>query len=143
MAFEKHMAAIVSGEVTAYNIVGIRKALNANSRRERGYSVSRTCSQMTFEQCDELLRAIHKYEPRVVGELHDGAMKVLRNKRYAKHLAAYAPLIATVVYFLLVDWQEWKDGYWTPVWEAVSPDKGFHFVNVPWQAGGNGPAIVY
>jgi hypothetical protein len=143
MSYEKHMAAIVSGEVTKTNIIGIRKALNANSRRERGYSIGRCSPQLTFEQCDELLSAIHKYQPRVVGELHDGGIAVLRNKRYAKQLAAYAPLIATVVYFRLVDWQEWKDGYWTPVWEAVSPDKSFHFVNVPWQSGGNGPEIVY
>jgi hypothetical protein len=143
MTFEKHMAAIVSGEVTKTNIIGVRKALNANSRRERGYSIGRCSPQFTFEQCDELLSAIHKYQPRVVGELHEGGIKALRNKRYAKQLAVYAPLIATVVYFRLVDWQEWKDGYWTPVWEAVSPGKGFQFVNVPWQSGGNGPEIVY
>ncbi len=151
--YKKHIDAIEAGTVDKGNIIGLRKAFNANDRRARGYSVGSTASNLTFEQCDDLLAAIYKHKPRAIGDLHHGGFKVLRNPRYAKRLAPFADSIAALDHFRLVDFESLGAGY-VPVYAAWSkiPLKGdaldggtyeaFTFRNVPWQAGGDGPEIL-
>lgn len=154
--FARHLAAIESGTITRTNLIGIRKLLNGAARRAAGWSVGATTPLGTLEQADELLEAIRRHRPRVAGELHDGGLKVLRNRRHAKRLAPYADSIAALDHFRLVDVEQWgRDGcYSVPIYAAWStiPPKGdaldggtyeaFRFHNVPWQSGGNGPEIV-
>jgi len=47
MTFQKHIDAIASGSVTKTNIIGLRKALNAEGRRRAGLSVSMTCPKVS------------------------------------------------------------------------------------------------
>lgn len=118
---------------------------------------SPTFAKHLAAQADAILDAIRKHRPRVAGELHDGGLKVLRNRRYAKRLAPYADSIAALDHFRLVDLEDLsrRDGtYNTPIYAAWStvPPKGdaldggtyeaFRFRNVPWQSGGNGPEII-
>lgn len=154
--FAKHLAAIEAGEVTRANIIGIRKLLNGAVRRANGWSVGMTTPLGTLDQADEILDAIRKHRPRVIGELHTGGLAVLRSKRHAKRLAEFAPSIAALDHFRLVDFNQLgRDGaYSVPVYSAWStiPPKGdaldggtyeaFRFRNIPWQSGGNGPEII-
>jgi hypothetical protein len=154
---EKHLAAIRAGTVTKSNVIGIRKAFNAFERDRRNYSNSSTAPRMSADDYSATERALRENPPRVAGELHDGGLKVLRNPRYAKRLAHYAPAIASIDHFKLVGF-EWIDAtHCVPiyaVWSHVPPVAGrdpfppgatyeaFRFRNVPWQSGGDGPEIV-
>ena len=105
-----------------------------------------------------MLEMAHKYRPRVADELHEGGLKVLRNRRYAKRLEPFAASIAALDHFRLVGFEDISrrgDGtHNVPVYAAWStiPPKGdaldggtyeaFRFRNVPWQSGGDGPEIV-
>lgn len=142
--FKKHLDAIRAGKITRSNIIGMRKAFNAYERKDRGYSVSVTASQMTFDEYDQATQAIGFHKPRVIGELHEGGLKVLRSKRYAKRLAPVADIIAGRLHFRLIGF-EWLDNtHCVPVYQAIDGASGrsFKFRNVPWQSGGQGPEIL-
>lgn len=157
-SFARHLAAIEAGTITRTNVIGIRKLLNGAARRAAGWSVGATTPLGTLEQADAILAALDKYRPRVAGELHEGGLKVLRNRRYAKRLEPFAASIAALDHFRLVGFEDISrrgDGlYNVPVYAAWStiPPKGdaldggtheaFRFRNVPWQSGGDGPEIV-
>lgn len=151
---QAHLDAIRTGEVTKTNIIGIRKLLNGASRRADHLSTGATTPLGTMAQADEVVSAIYQHRPRIAGELHETGLKVLRNKRYAKRLAAFADSIAAADHFRLVDF-EWLGNYHTvPVyalWSKVPPKgdaldggtyEAFRFRNVPWQSGGDGPELV-
>lgn len=142
-AFQRHYAAITSGEVTKTNVFGLRKALNKAARAANGWSVSDTAA-ITEEEAIELDRAVEKHEPRVVGELHDSGVAVLRNPRYAKRwTAGEAAIIADLDSFRLVGFDPVGSTGHVPRYRAVARNgASFEFVNVPWQSGGNGPEVV-
>ena len=137
---ERHLAAIRAGEVTKSNVAGLKRALNAQARRELGYSVSSTAPK----PCDPaaLQREVRERQPRVVGTLHDSGVKLLRSPRYAKRWNAdQRETIAQLDHFLLVDFV-WDRLNCQPVYKAVARDGGaFSFFNVPWQSGGDGPQL--
>jgi hypothetical protein len=136
-----HLAAIAKGEVDKSNVTGIRKALNATARRLSGLSVSRTAAKVDGF---ELVEAVHANRPRVVGELHDSGIKLLRDRRYAKRFTyGQRDVIDNLSHFRLVDFEEVGRYYFVPVFAVYHPDgRSFRFYNVPWQSGGNGPTIV-
>jgi hypothetical protein len=139
----KHLAAIEAGSVTRSNIIGIRKAMNANERRSRGYSTGRTCPKITFEECDAIRDAIGRFKPRVDGQLHDSGMKLLRSPRYRKRLENVAQIIAEMDHFDLVSWEIVNNSHWHPIYRAVATNGDyFDFLNIPWQSGGNGPEVL-
>lgn len=98
--FEKHLAAIRSGEITKSNVIGIRKALNEYDRG--GYSRSSTAPQWTLEQVNAIEAAIDLHKPLVTGELHNSGMALLQSPRYRKRLASVAEIIAGLDHFRLV-----------------------------------------
>lgn len=153
--FQKHFAAIEAGAITKANVIGIRRALNNASRIANGWSANR-CA-VTPDQAYELEDTVTQRAPRVTGELHDGGLKVLRNKRYAKRWTPWqVDAIAAADHFRLVgfEYHGRRQEYATPVYElwAKIPAKGdaldggvyqaFRFINIPWQSGGNGPEVV-
>ena len=145
MSFSVHMQAIKAGEVTKTNVIGIRMALNADARRESGWSVSRTAPKMTGNEVWSLVEAIEDARPRVTGELHETGLAQLRSRRYRKQLASVADLVADIVEFRLVGFEMiGRNGeYATPRYRAIASNgKGFDFINIPWQSGGNGPELV-
>lgn len=144
-AFKKHIDAIESGEVTKQNIIGLRKALNAQARREAGFSIGITEPKATDTDIAHALALIDRDKPRVVGELHDSGLKVLRNRRYAKRLADYADIIEWPSHFELCGFSclGRYGHYAVPVYRLTGQNGGsFKFRNVPWQAGGNGPEVI-
>lgn len=142
--FERHLAAINSGSITKTTVIGLRKALNAKARRERGYSVSRSAPNIANLEAAKLFEALASKEPVVTGDLHASGLKVLQNPRYKKRLANVANIVANIKEFRLVTFHETKHVSLgaTPVYRAVAPCGSFLFKNVPWQSGGNGPEIV-
>lgn len=143
--FCNHLDAIQRGEVTKTNIIGLRKALNADARRANRFSTSRTCPQVASADLYDALALIDRDNPRVVGELHDSGLKLLRSKRYAKRLADYADLIEWPSHFELVrfDMEGRYGEYAVPVYRLVGQNGGsFKFRNIPWQSGGKGPEVL-
>lgn len=136
-----HLAAIQSGEVTKTNVIGIRKALNANARRDRGLSVSSTAPNMSDDDCDDIIQALGKHSPRVVGPLHDSGLKLLQSKRYAKRLEPVRDVIDGLESFRLVDFRWHKPMECVPVYRACGAGRWFEFCNIPWQSGGDGPEL--
>ena len=145
MTFQKHIDANASGSVTKTNIIGLRKALNAEGRRRAGLSVSATCPKASGDDIHLALAMINRDRPKVVGELHDSGIKLLQNKRYAKRLAEYADVIEWPSHFELCGFNllGLYGHYAVPVYRLVGQNGGsFKFFNIPWQSGGYGPEIV-
>jgi len=64
--FRKHMAAIEGGTVTKTEVIGLRKALNADERRRLGYSVSATAPRaFTDSQWESIMEGLAEHKPRV------------------------------------------------------------------------------
>ena len=142
---EKHLAMLRSGVVDKTTVAGLRKALNALERRERGYSVSRTSTCMTEGERDYVDMLLIDKKPKVVGALHDSGVALLRNKRYARQLAGVKHVVDDLQEFRLVEFQyvgQYMDKV-TPVYRAInSHGEHFDFTNLPWQSGGNGPQVL-
>lgn len=140
----RHLVAINAGTVTRSNVIGLRKALNANARRERGLSASRTCPTTTAEELEIIQAAIAARKPSVAGDLHETGLKALRNPRYAKRLGD----VSRVSEFRLAGFEWIDDLHAVALFEAHGKDhRGFTthlftFRNVAWQSGGNGPEIT-
>lgn len=142
----KHLAAILAGTVTRSNVIGIRKAINAAERRERGYSVSRTAPRLGGRELAAVEQALTEHEPRVIGELHDSGLKLLQSPRYRKRLESVAEIVANLESFHLVSFDRTQlDGHGAnavPVYRARGAGRSFLFRNIAWQSGGNGPEIL-
>lgn len=157
-AAKKHLDAINSGKVEKTNVIGIRKALAHVDRIRAGYSGNR--SNATPEQADALEYALRLHRPRVMGELHDTGLKVLRNPRYAKRWTPWQQkAIDAADHFRLVRFDREGNSALVPVyavWSKVPPKgdaldggtyEAFHFRNIPWQTAfyaglESGPVIV-
>ena len=140
----KHLDDIKAGTVTKTNVIGIRKAINADERRARGYSVSSTCAKLSSSDVAALERALADHEPRVTGELHDSGLKLLRSPRYRKRLESVADIIEHLDSFHLVAFDRIGQAglYSVPVYRARGAGRSFLFRNIAWQSGGDGPEIV-
>lgn len=139
-----HLADITSGTVTKRNVIGLRKIVNADARRQRGYSVSSTCPKYTHDEVVALERALAKHEPHVTGELHASGIKLLQSPRYRKKLKDVASIVAKLDSFRLVSFYRHghSDLNSVPVYRACAGRKSFLFYNIPWQSGGNGPEVL-
>lgn len=127
------MAAIEAGTVTKTNVIGIRKAINHVERLRAGWSGNR--SNVTPEEADTLEEALRRHEPRVVGELHESGLKLLRSPRWRKRWnERQAAIIEHLDRFALVRFDRIGQTNAVPVYRAISNDRGsFLFRNVPWQ----------
>ncbi len=140
----KHLKAIMAGEVTKSNVIGLRKAYNANARRERRLSTSRTCPKLSADELDAITIALRERQPTVTGELHESGLKLLQSRRYAKRLGD----MSGVEEFRLAGFDWIDDLHVCPIYYAIGKDdRGFTghiltFRNVAWQSGGNGPEIL-
>lgn len=143
--FQQHLDAIARNDVTKTNIIGIRKALNAQARKNAGFNISCTSPKVPLDQLKDALNLIDRDRPRVTGELHDSGLEALRNRRYAKRLADYADVIEWPSHFELwrFDFLGPYGQYAVPVYRLIGQNGGsFKFRIIPWQSGGNGPEIV-
>ncbi len=144
-AMQKHIEAIKAGKVTKTNVIGLRKAINAWERIDRGLSVSRAMSKVTFEDIETAGILLDSVRPLVVGELHDSGVKVLNNPRHKRALAGVKGVIENLAGFRLVGF-EWVGKYQmhvTPIYEAFDTrGRTFCFINLPWQSGGKGPEVL-
>jgi hypothetical protein len=140
---KRHMRAICSDNVTRSNIIGLRKALNADWRRRRQYSVSVTAPNVCREEIEQLESAVMERMPRVTGELDESGRKLLRGRRYAKRLAPVADILADLQRFHLIGFGEHQPGHYIPVYRAYdSRGRHFTFRNIAWQSGGDGPELL-
>jgi hypothetical protein len=122
-----------------------RGRLLADARRSSGWSTSSTAPKMTSDQVWDLVEAIEDARPRVTGELHETGLAQLQSRRYRKQLASVADLVADIVEFRLVGFEMTgrRGEYAVPRYRAIASNgKGFDFINIPWQSGGNGPELV-
>jgi hypothetical protein len=148
--FQKHLDAITSGKITRSNIIGIRKALNAWDRKSRGYSVGQTAPRVTVGEINAAEHLIAKHHPTATGELHEGGLKVLRNRRYAKRWTPEQErIIHDAMRFDLIRFDPLANGQnWVPVYRVVSRYcESFAFRNIPWQSAWSlgeedGPRVV-
>lgn len=135
MSIEKHLSAIRSGEITKTNLIGIRKALNTASRIGQGYSPSSTAPKVTPRDAIALETALETTEPRVMGELHETGVKVLRNPRYRKRWnEKQAGIIARLDHFALIrfDYIGRNGFHCVPVFRTVDvTGQSFCFRNIP------------
>jgi len=140
----KHLATIRGGTVTKSNVIGIRKAFNAFERHSCGYSNSRTAPRMSAVEVTAVEQALAELEPRVIGELHDSGLKLLRSARYRKRLAPVADIVANLESFHLIAFDRiGAQGLHTvPVYRARGAGRSFLFRNIAWQSGGNGPELL-
>ena len=152
---QKHLDAIESGTVEKTNVIGIRKVLAHVARLRAGYSGNR-CNATPYE-ARTLELTLERVKPRVVGELHETGLELLRSRRYAKRWQPWQQAaIDAADHFRLSRFDRIGHGglHMVPVYEvwAKVPPKGdamdggtyqaFSFRNIPWQSGGNGPEIV-
>lgn len=145
-AIQRHIAAIQSGAVERTNVIGIRKALNADARVRVGFRTGPTSPKISDDALAELMFELDRTRPRVIGDLHHTGLKLLRDRRYAKRLADYSDLIEWPSHFELWGWHSFGrwGTYHAPIYRLVGQNGGsFKFMNIPWQSGGNGPEIIY
>jgi hypothetical protein len=139
---KKHMRAICSNAVEKTNIIGLRKILNAQWRKDNGYSVSRVAPNVTAKEVADLQREMEHHQPKVVGALHDSGLKLLQDRRYRHRLDSVRDIIANLDCFRLIGFTEIGRGNHYPVYRAIAKDgRKFTFYNVPWQSGGDGPQL--
>ena len=138
-----HTADIESGFVTRTNIIGIRKALNAQWRRNNRYGTGCTAPRISSGALDHMIQTIRYNKPIVTGELHDSGVKLLQSPRYRKRWTpAQAAIIASIAQFQLVDWFDHARGAFVPVFRVIGTNgESFNYYNIPWQSGGNGPEL--
>lgn len=143
--FDKHIAAITAGVVTKTNVIGLRKALNSDTRRTNGWSTSSTAPAVDANKIEQTMMLLSEKKPLVAGELHDTGLKQLRDRRYRRQLEAVTDIIDNLTAFSLVGFEHYgrRGECAYPVFKA-SDHKGrsFTFINVPWQSGGKGPEVV-
>ena len=140
----RHLAAIESGHVDRGTMIGIRKLVDASTRRAYGWSVGGGQAVAPMDDVQAVLDAILKRQPVAIGELHTGGLAVLRNRRNRRNLEGVADIVPDVVSFRLVDYElrGYAGEYFAPIWRAETGDgRRFDFLNVPWQSGGNGPEV--
>lgn len=140
-----HIADIKAGTVTKTNVIGIRKALNADARRVNHPSM-RSCTdpKISHKALGAIIDALATRKPIVTGELHESGLKLLRSKRYAKRLAPVADIIADLESFRLIGFDDHGSHgqRYAPIYRATGAGKYFDFWNIPWQSGGDGPEIL-
>lgn len=140
-----HMKAIQSGEVTRLTVIGLRKSINADARRGMGLSVSSTAPKLKGRELNLIEHALREQRPRVVGQLHDTGLKLLRSPRYRKRLERVRDIVDNLTSFHLVAFDRiGRHGLnCVPVFEARGlAGRAFIFRNVPWQSGGEGPEVL-
>lgn len=142
-SFSKHEAAISAGQVSASNVIGLRKAINAAERRNAGWSTSSTCPRVDGSRLNAALELIAEKRPRVTGHLHDSGVARLQDRRYRSRWdERQAAIIAALDHFELIGFDVDHSGRATPIYRAVSATgDSFRFINRAWQSGGNGPEI--
>jgi hypothetical protein len=141
---KKHMRAICSDSVEKTNIIGLRKIINAQWRKDHGYSVSRVAPKVTRQEVADLIREMEHHQPKVTGELHASGLKLLQDRRYRHRLEGVRDIIANLDCFRLIGFIEAGEygGHHVPVYRAIAKDgRKFTFYNVPWQSGGDGPQL--
>lgn len=145
-AMQRHLDAIASGQVTASNIIGIRKAANHVARLRQGWSGYR--SNATPAEVTAAFQALAKGEPLVRGESHAAGVRVLNNRRYANRWTAQERrVIETLHGFRLAGFECLDDSHHVPVFRALGETGSFLFRNVPWQSADalgveSGPVVV-
>lgn len=131
----RHLTAIESGIVTKSNVIGLRKALNADYRRSRGYSESLTAPKLRGTELAAIMNRLGECKPIVDQALADSGIALLTDKRYRKRLERVAHILPRVSFFRLIRFDDIKDGHFVPVYRACTPSaESFVFRNIPWQA---------
>lgn len=129
----RHAVAILSGNVDKSNVIGLRKALNADARRSARLSVSPSAPHLQGAELAATVELL-KREPLVRGELHASGVRLLTDKRYAKRLEAVRPIIDSLHGFRLVRFDWLDDLHCFPVYRACGSAGSFLFRALPWQA---------
>ncbi len=146
---DRHRQAILDGEVTGTNIIGMRKALTLAAKGDaRWGSLPKYATPAWRTRVWELEQVLEDAQPKptVKGAWHDSGVKVLRNKRYKSRWTPHQQaIIDELDHFKLIGFERigLSGVYATPMFRAVGHSGlGFAFINIPWQSGGKGPEAV-
>lgn len=133
--YQKHMAAIERGEIDKTTVIGLKKLVNMDWRRARGYSISSTAPKASPQEVEALQIAMRERAPAVVGELHESGVKVLRSDRFRRQLRDVADLVEEgPILFRLVGFADIGRGHFLPIYQVETRRGSFRFQHVPWQA---------
>lgn len=133
--FQKHLAAILAGEVTKSNVIGLKKATIAFERKSAGYSISSTAPDWSVTEMQQIARALKANQPTVTGELYETGLKQLRDRRYASRWSEKQQgIIDRLDHFKLVGIISVGRRSYAAVFKAVDvTGQNFCFYNIPWQ----------
>lgn len=133
--FKKHLTAILAGEVTKSNVIGLKKATSAFERKSAGYSVSSTAPDWSVAEMQQVARALKANQPAVTGELHETGLKQLRDRRYASQWSEKQQgIIDRLDHFKLIGIISVGRRSYAAVFKAVDvTGQSFCFYNIPWQ----------
>jgi hypothetical protein len=138
----KHLAAIRSGNVTKTNVIGLRKALNADARRLAGYSVSSVAPKLKGAELAAIIAELEAKEPLVRGSLHESGVRIVTGPRYAKRFDSVRHVVDSLHGFRLVRFDDVAEVGAVPVYRAIGSAGSFLFRVIAWQSGGDGPELV-
>jgi hypothetical protein len=134
---QRHLAAIDAGTVTKSNVIGIRKAMNARERRDRGFPLS-SHEAKAAPRATLFETALADKEPRVAPELQESGLAILRNPRWRSRFTdREREIIETLDHFRLVKFEivGAAHGNAVPIYRAVARNgQSFLFRNIPWQS---------
>lgn len=132
----RHLAAIRAGRVTRSNIIGIRKALNALARVQRGYSIGQTAPRAATDGTAlEYEPAIECYQPLVTGELLLTGITLLESPRWRSRWSdAEREIIADIDTIRLTRFDWINELHCVPVYRVTGCNgDSFLYRNIPWQ----------
>lgn len=138
--FKRHMASLQSGQISRSNIIGLRKAFNADAQRP--YQ-GRTSSKINSAHVEAYWQAISDYKPEVTGDWLESGKAQLASKRYrSRWNPRQAAIIADIATIQLVG-IDWIDNrHCTFIYRATGRNGDtLTYINTPWQSGGNGPTV--
>lgn len=140
------LLAIRAGQVCKSDVIGLRKAINTNARREMRLSVSRTAPKLRGAELREIESELAELEPTVTGELILSGISRLTDRRYRKRFnESELAIIDDLDVFKLVRFDRiGRHGLkCVPVYRAVGANgDSFLFRTISWQSGGDGPEIM-
>jgi hypothetical protein len=138
-AIANHRAAILSGQVTKTNIIGIRKLFNAAEMRY----LRREAPLPNESELWDLNDLLVEHCPCVVGEWLESGKVQLRNPRYKRRWnERQAAVIADIAEIRLIGYEQ-RGGNFFAQYRCVGGNgDSFDYMNVAWQSGGDGPEII-
>lgn len=139
--FRRHMAELDSGTYSKGSILALRKAMREHSRKERGYSTSKTYMGMSPQELADIIARIKTQCPLILPDQEAQGLMWLRDRVRFKKLPDHAQAVLSddnFRNFQLVDFYDAGDYLADPlpVYRVNGRDGHFFdYVSCAWQGG--------